>query len=247
VFAEDEARLLVSVARTPDELAEMVDRRVAGLPLEHVLGWAEFCGLRIAVEPGVFVPRRRTEFLVRHAVALARPGEVILDLCCGAGAMGAALAAAVPRAEVHAADIDPAAIRCARRNIAGPRGHVCEGDLYAPLPGALRGRVGILVANVPYVPTGEIRFLPPEARAHEPLLALDGGTDGLDVLRRVAGGAPGWLAPGGHLLIETSDRQAPLAAEIFAADGLTPQVVSNAELDATVVIGRLQGRSEAGE
>jgi release factor glutamine methyltransferase len=247
VFAEDEARLLISAARTPDELAEMVDRRVAGLPLEQVLGWAEFCGLRIAVEPGVFVPRRRTEFLVRHAVALARPGQVIVDLCCGAGAIGAALAAAVPGAEVHAADIDPAAVRCARRNIPGPRGHAYEGDLYAPLPGALRGRAGILVANVPYVPSGEIPFLPPEARAHEPLLALDGGADGLDVLRRVVAGAQGWLAPGGHLLIETSDRQAPLAAEIFAASGLTPQVAACAELDATVVIGRLQGRSEPGE
>jgi release factor glutamine methyltransferase len=245
VFAEDEARLLTSAARTPVQLCEMLDRRVAGLPLEQVIGWAEFCGLRIAVDPGVFVPRRRTEILARHAVALAQPGQVIVDLCCGAGAIGAALAAAVPRAEVHAADIDPAAVRCARRNIPGPRGHVYEGDLYAPLPGALRGRVGILAANVPYVPSGQIRFLPPEARAHEPPLALDGGTDGLDVLRRVAAGAPQWLAPGGHLLIETSDRQARQAAEIFAADGLTPRVARSAEFDATIVIGRLQGRSEA--
>jgi release factor glutamine methyltransferase len=237
VFAEDEARMLASAARTPGELAGLVDRRAAGLPLEHVLGWAEFCGLRIAVDPGVFVPRRRTEFLVRQAVANAWPGDVIVDLCCGAGAIGAALAAAVPHAEVHAADIDPAAVRCARRNIQGSR--VYQGDLYAPLPGALRGRVGILVANVPYVPTGEISLLPPEARAHEPLLALDGGADGLDVLRRVAAGAAGWLAPGGHLLIETSDRQAPRAADAFAASGLTSTTASSADLDATVVIGHL--------
>jgi release factor glutamine methyltransferase len=98
VFAEDEARLLISAARTPAELDAMVARRTAGLPLEQVLGWAEFCGLRIAVAPGVFVPRRRTEFLVRQAAELARPGAVIVDLCCGAGAIGAALAAAVPRA-----------------------------------------------------------------------------------------------------------------------------------------------------
>jgi release factor glutamine methyltransferase len=238
VFAEDEARLLVSAASTPAELADMVDRRVAGLPLEHVLGWAEFCGLRIAVGPGVFVPRRRTEFLVRHAMGLARPGEVIVDLCCGAGAIGAALAAAVPGAEVHATDIDPAAVRCARRNLPGSPARVYQGDLYDPLPDALRGRVGILVANVPYVPTGEIAFLPPEARAHEPASALDGGPDGLDVLRRVAARAPGWLAPGGHLLIETSDRQAPRAAEAFAAGGLTAQVATSADSDATVVIGR---------
>ena len=175
VFAEDEARLLMSTARTPAELDAMVGRRVAGLPLEQVLGWAEFCGLRIIVAPGVFVPRRRTEFLVRQAAALARPGDVIVDLCCGAGAIGAALAAAVDRAEVHAADIDAAAVRCARRNLPGPRRHVYRGDLYEPLPAGLRGRVAVLAANVPYVPTGEIGFLPPEARAHEPRAALDGG------------------------------------------------------------------------
>jgi release factor glutamine methyltransferase len=236
VFAEDEARLLMSTARTPAELDAMVNRRAAGLPLEQVLGWAEFCGLRITVTPGVFVPRRRTEFLVRQAVALARPGDVIVDLCCGAGAIAAALAAAVDQAEMHAADIDPAAVRCARQNVPG---HVYQGDLYAPLPAGLRGRVAVLVANVPYVPTDEIGFLPPEARAHERRAALDGGPDGLDVLRRVAAGAPGWLAPGGHLLIETSERQAPSAQAAFAASGLTTRVASAADLDATVVIGRL--------
>src|SRR5215472_12439114 len=220
VFAEDEAQLLVSAATTLAELSVMVDRRAAGEPLEHVLGWAEFCGLRIAVDPGVFVPRRRTEFLVQEAVTLARPQDIIVDLCCGAGAIGAALAAAVDRAEVHAVDIDPGAVRCARRNVPGP---VYQGDLYQPLPARLRGRVAILAANVPYVPTGEIGFLPPEARAHEPRVALDGGTDGLDVLRRVAAGAPDWLASGGHLLIETSERQAPEAAAAFAASGLTVQ------------------------
>jgi release factor glutamine methyltransferase len=213
----------------------MVERRACGLPLEHVLGWAEFRGLRIAVTPGVFVPRKRTEFLAGQAIALARPGDVVVDLCCGAGAIGAALAAAVDRAEVHAADIDHAAVRCARRNI--PGGHVYQGDLYDPLPEGLRGRVAVLTANVPYVPTGEIGFLPPEARAHEPLAALDGGPDGLDVLRRVAAGAPGWLRPGGHLLIETSERQAQAAAAAFAASGLTTRVASSAEEYATVIVG----------
>jgi release factor glutamine methyltransferase len=188
------------------------------------------------VAPGVFVPRRRTEFLVREAVARARPGDVIVDLCCGAGAIGAALAAAVDRAEVHAADIDPAAVRCARRNL--PADRVYQGDLYDALPAGLRGRIAILAANVPYVPTPEIAFLPPEARAHEPRAALDGGADGLDVLRRVAAGAGAWLAPGGHLLSETSERQAPLAEAAFAASGLTARVASSADLDATVVIGR---------
>jgi release factor glutamine methyltransferase len=238
VFAEDEARLLVSTARTPAELDAMVGRRVAGLPLEQVLGWAEFCGLRITVAPGVFVPRRRTEFLVRQAAAVARPGDVIVDLCCGAGAIGAALAAAVDRAEVHAADIDAAAVCCARRNLPGPWGHVYLGDLYEPLPAGLRGRVAVLAANVPYVPTGEIGFLPPEARVHEPRAALDGGADGLGVLRRVAADAPGWLAPGGHLLIEIGQRQAALDEAAFAACGLTARVASSADLGAAVVIGQ---------
>jgi release factor glutamine methyltransferase len=250
VFAEDEARLLISAARTPAELAAMVDRRVAGLPLEHVIGWAEFCGLRIAVDPGVFIPRRRTEFLVGQAVALARqPGQsaagrpaarprpVVVDLCCGSGAIGAAVVAGLGQAELHAADIDPAAVACARRNVAAAGGQVYQGDLYQPLPGTLRDRVRILVANVPYVPSGEIELLPPEARCYEARVALDGGPDGLDVLRRVTAAAPLWLAPGGHLLFETSERQAPRAAGIVARDGLIPRVASSGELNATVVIG----------
>jgi release factor glutamine methyltransferase len=233
--------LLIATARTPAGLAAMVDRRVTGLPLEHVLGWAEFCELRIAVDPGVFVPRRRTEFLVRRAAALARPGTVVVDLCCGSGAVGAALAAALDGIELYAADIDPAAVRCARRNIAPAGGRAYAGDLFEPLPATLRGRVGVLAANVPYVPSGAVGLLPPEARDHEPLMALDGGADGLAVMRRVAAAAPRWLAPGGHLLVETSERQAPPAAEVFARSGLVPQVTHSEEHDATVVIGTAPG------
>ena len=262
VFAEDEARLRVSAARTPADLDAMVDQRVAGAPLEHVIGWADFCGLRIAVGPGVFVPRRRTEFLVRQAVDLARqaasPGQagspgsaasparpapppvqrqvVVVDLCCGSGAVGAALAAALGQVELHATDVDPAAVACARRNVAAGGGQVYEGDLYEPLPATLRGRVDILAANVPYVPTEEIGLLPPEARVHEPRVALDGGADGLDVLRRVSAAAPLWLAPGGRLLFETSQRQTPQAVAAVARDGLIPRVASSDELNATVVI-----------
>ena len=265
VFAEDEARLLISAARTPGDLAAMVDRRAAGQPLEHVLGWAEFCGLRIAVDPGVFIPRRRTEFLVQQAADLARrdadlarreagpartgdtgparPGPVVVvDLCCGSGAVGAALAAAVNPVELHAADIDPAAVRCARRNIAAAGGQVYQGDLYAPLPARLRGRVDILAANVPYVPTGAVGLLPPEARVHEPRVALDGGADGLDVLRRVTAAAPQWLAPGGHLLAEASEGQAPQAAEAMARRGLVPRLARSSALNTTVVIGTRPSR-----
>jgi release factor glutamine methyltransferase len=241
VFAEDEARLLISAARTSADLSAMVDRRAAGMPLEQVLGWAEFCGLRIVLDPGVFVPRRRTEFLVRQAAALTQPGAAVVDLCCGSGAVGAALAAALDRVELHAVDVDPAAVRCARRNIAAAGGQVYEGDLYGPLPASLRGRVDVLVANAPYVPTNEIGLLPPEARIHEPTVALDGGADGLGILRRVMAAAPLWLAPDGHLLFETSERQVPQAVEAVAGRGLIPRVASSDELNATVVIGSRGG------
>ena len=236
VFAEDEAELLIAAAGTPAELAAMVERRASGLPLEHVVGWAGFCGLRIAVEPAVFVPRRRTEFLVRQAIAIAPPRPVIVDLCCGSGAVGTALAAALDRAELYAADIDPAAVRCARRNIGPAGGHVYQGDLFEALPAALRGRVDILAANVPYVPTGEVGLLPAEARLHEPRAALDGGADGLDVLRRVAAEAGLWLAEGGSLLVEISDQQEQAARDTTRRGGLVPRVARSPELAATVLI-----------
>ncbi|MEU0526308.1 putative protein N(5)-glutamine methyltransferase [Streptomyces niveus] len=246
VFAEDEARLLVSAADSPAALTEMVSRRTAGLPLEHVIGWAEFYGLRIAVDAGVFVPRRRTEFLVRQAAALihqtaARRPAVVVDLCCGSGALGAALlATAHGPVELYACDIDPAAVACARRNVAAG-GTVLEGDLFDALPDGLLSRIDILIANVPYVPTREVGLLPSEARDHEPLVALDGGADGLDVLRRVTAEAPHWLAPGGHLLFETSERQVPDAVGTVRGDGLAPRVVTSEEWEATVVVAQLRG------
>jgi release factor glutamine methyltransferase len=237
VFAEDEARLLVDTSPTPDDLAALVERRVAGEPLEHVLGWAEFCGRRVAVGPGVFVPRRRTELLVHLATALLRPGGVVVELCCGTAAVATALAASVPGLAVHAADVDPAAVRCARRNLDPFGGRVYEGDLDDPLPDELRGRVDVVVANAPYVPSAAIALMPPEARDHEPAVALDGGVDGLDVQRRVAAAGPRWLAPGGSLLVETSVRQAPLTVAAVSAAGLTPRVERDDDRDGTAVVG----------
>jgi release factor glutamine methyltransferase len=241
VFAEDEARVLAEAATTVAELERMVARRVAGTPLELVVGWAEFCGLRIVVEPGVFVPRRRSEFLVDVATARLRPGAVVVDLCCGSGAIGAALASRMAEVELHAADVDPVAVSCARGNVVAYGGEVHVGDLYDALPGRLRGRVDVLVANAPYVPTDELPLMPAEARLHEPQVALDGGGDGLDVVRRVALGAAEWLAAGsGVVLVETSRRQAPAAAGVFASNGLAPTVVGSEELNATVVVGELR-------
>ena len=214
VYAEDEARLLISAARTAADLSDMVARRAAGQPIEHVIGWAEFCGLRIAVDRGVFVPRRRTEFLVRQAAALARRADarrpaVVVDLCCGSGALGAALVAALGQVELHAADIDPAAVRCARRNIAAA-GQVYEGDLYDPLPATLRARVDILVANVPYVPAEEIGLLPAEARVHEARVALDGGAG--RPRRAAAGDRRGATLAGTGRAPADRDQRAPGAA-----------------------------------
>jgi release factor glutamine methyltransferase len=320
VFAEDEAAILVACAQSPGELEGMVAARVSGLPLEQVIGWAEFRGLRILVDPGVFVPRRRSEFLVETALSLCfRPGGpgmppiasharspgqpnpaaapsgepdvsgispaaglVVVDLCCGTGALGLAVLAAlngvggdkagmppergwagvisgVPGsisevsgaeisgaevsvaessgAKLHAADLDPAAVACARRNVEPAGGRVYHGDLFAPLPAAIRGRVSTLICNAPYVPTSEIGFMPPEARDHEARMALDGGADGLAVLRRAATQAPGWLAPGATMLVETSERQAPAMAGVMTAAGLLARVHADDEMGATVVTG----------
>jgi release factor glutamine methyltransferase len=239
VFAEEEAELLVGAATGPAELEALVARRVAGEPLEVLLGWVDFAGVRVAVAPGVFVPRQRTAYVVELALPALQPGSVVVDLCCGSGALGLALASAVPGMEVHAADISPEAVACARGNLMPVGGHVHLGDLDAPLPPALRGNVAVIVANVPYVPSDAVALMPPESRDHEPLFTVDGGADGLDVLRRVALLAPGWLAPGGRLFVETSEGQAPVAADAFATAGLRAAVHQDEERGATVVEGRL--------
>ncbi len=249
VFAEDEAGLLVDNAVSAEHLAAMVRRRITGEPLEYILGWTDFCGLRITVRPGVFVPRQRTALMVTEALELRRADRrrhgrgrsVILDLCCGAGAVGAALAARLPHCEIYAADIDPTAVACAQLNLP-PDARTFVGDLYAPLPSALRGRVDLLVANAPYVPTDALRLMPPEARLHEPAVALDGGPDGLRMLGRLIADAPHWLSPGGHLLVESGADQAATVAERAVRSGLQPRVASSDQLGATVVIGTLPAR-----
>ncbi|SOD93556.1 putative protein N(5)-glutamine methyltransferase [Blastococcus haudaquaticus] len=235
VFAEEEAGLLLAGAQSATELEELVRRRVGGEPLEQLLGWAEFCGLRIAVAPGVFVPRRRSELLVEQAAALAPSSAVVVDLCCGSGAVAAALTAVLDRPEVHASDVDPAAVACARRNL--PQAQVHAGDLFDALPAALRGRVDVLVANVPYVPTAAIALMPPEARDHEPRVALDGGDDGLRVAGRVVAGAGQWLAAGGSLLFEVGEAQVSAATALVVDGGLVPRIVTDDETGATVVVG----------
>lgn len=166
---------------------------------------------------------------------------VIADLCCGTGAIGVAVARAVCAAELYAADIDPAAVACARRNVATVGGQAFQGDLFGAFPSSLRGRIDVLTVNAPYVPTDEIRFMPPEARLHEPRIALDGGPDGVGLHRRVAAQAADWLSAAGRLLIETSDQQAPLTAAAVSDGGLAATVVTDDDLEATVVIGAPAG------
>lgn len=229
VFAEAEAEVILASAVTSDEVERMVAQRVQGTPLEIVVGWAALGGIQFVVKPGVFVPRRRTEFLVELGRAL-RP-TVLLDLCCGSGAVGAAIGAA----ELHASDIDPVAVECARLNVDGS---VYLGDLFEPLPASLRGRVNLVSLIAPYVPRDEVGLLPREARLYEPTHTLDGGADGLDLVRRVAESVGEWLAPGGTLLTEVSERQTPSAVQAFAAAGLSAHVEHDEERWATVVVAR---------
>ncbi len=244
VFAEEEAELL---ADAPEEL---IARRVAGEPLETILGWVEFAGMRVSCRPGVFVPRVRSELLVRLAAEAlgadgghrrARPiSPRVLDLGCGTGALGAAVGARVPAAQIWAVDIDPAAVACARLNL--PTGRVLAGDLFEPLQMSSAAgeppRFEVIIANAPYVPTEQIPLMPPEARDHEHRVALDGGADGLAVQRRVIAAAPQWLTDGGILLVESSSGQASRTRHLMEQAGLRATIVSEEEIAATVVRGR---------
>ncbi len=238
VFAEDEARLLIEAGGNLDAL---LARRVAGEPLEHIVGWVDFDGLRVRVGAGVFVPRQRTRLLARQAISLLRPGMTLVEMCCGAAAVASLAAARTPGIGVHACDIDPVAVEYARANL-GQAGVVHRGDLFAALPGDLAGRIDVLAANAPYVPTDEIATMPPEARDHEPATALDGGPDGVDVHRRIAAEVSDWLAPAGSVLAERAQAQAALTAGALAGAGLRTTVRHDDDLAATVVIGTADER-----
>jgi release factor glutamine methyltransferase len=238
VFAEDEAALLFDAATSPADLERLVDLRVSGLPLEHVLGWVQFAGRRFVVEPGVFVPRRRTELLVRCALASLAPkaDPIVVEMCCGCAAIAATIAGEVPGASVYAADIDPAAVRCARQNVLPLGGQVFQGDLYEPLPQILQRHVDLIIADAPYVPTDGIELMPPEARDHEPRKALDGGPDGLDILRRVVVEAAPWLAPEATLIVEVSPSQVPALISAAESVGGKCQPVTDDDIGGSALV-----------
>ena len=211
-------------------LEALVERRLAHEPLQLVLGRWPFRTVELELVPGVFVPRRETEVVAGVAIDHARrlgPGAVVAEPCTGTGAITASLLAELDDVEVYATDRSPAAVAVARRNVAAvtragpsPRAHVMEGDLLAPLPARLRGRLDLLVANPPYLPSGDLEHLAPEVAEHDPPAALFGGLDGHEVVDRLLAAAARWLRPGGVVVLEIDDRRGEEACDAARAAGL---------------------------
>jgi release factor glutamine methyltransferase len=205
-----------------DAIGRLVAERARRVPLQHLTGWVAIGGITLVVGPGVFVPRPETELVAyraaRHLRAVAGPATAV-DLCTGSGAIACFLREAVPGARLLATEVDRAALAWARRNLGDRDVELLEGDLDEPLPEELHGRIDVLVANVPYVPSGQIPLLPHDVRVHEPLVALDGGAEGLDVFARVVERAGRWLAPGGWLICEIGDDQDDAATALLEKAG----------------------------
>jgi release factor glutamine methyltransferase len=209
--AAEADELIAVAAGDRDVLDDLVSRRMTGEPLAWLTGAVTFCDIRLFVDPGVYVPRNQTEQLARRAATLLPPAGTAVDLCTGVGAIAAVLAAAVPSARVMATELDEGAARCARRNGV----EVFEGFLDDPVPHELAHHVDVMTAVVPYVPTDSLRLLPRDVQAFEPRLALDGGTDGTDLLVEVARRSTRWLKPRGWLLLELGGDQASVMERLL--------------------------------
>jgi len=196
-------------------LEELVARRLTGEPLAWITGGTDFCGLRVRVHPGVYVPRSHSEGLARLAARRLRAGGLAIDLCTGSGAIARVLADAHPSARVLATDIDERAVACARIN----RVEALHGDLFAPLPAELEARADVVMAVVPYVPISDLALLQRDTLTFESAVPYDGGRDGLAVLRQVVAQAPRWLRPGGTLLLELGGGQAEALHDDLARHG----------------------------
>lgn len=226
VVPEEEAAELTEAAQgDPVTLQELVARRERGEPLAWLVGSLRFCGLTVAVDRGVYVPRWQSEPLALRAAALLPEDGAAVDLCTGTGAIALVLADRRRRARVVATEIDPPACDCARRNGV----EVYCGNLGAPLPPELWGRLDVVTAVVPYVPTGALRLLPPDVVAFEPLLALDGGPDGTDLLLAAARDAALLLRRGGTLALELGGEQADAIGPELARLGFAPAVTGRDE------------------
>lgn len=245
VFAEAEAAEVTRhVGADPARVAEVVAGRAAGIPLEHLLGVARFAGLDVELDPLVFVPRRRAEALVEHAIAhlRERPPGVVVDVGCGSGAIAAALTAALPDWQVVATELDPAAVPCARRNAETYGFTVYEGSWLTALPTDLAGRVDAVVGYLPHVPDAGLDLIHPDLRRHEADLAVAGGPDGLDGFRAVVAELPRWWSPDGFLLTLLAPEQAVAArrhVEQPAPDGPGLHLhVADVDDDAVVRVDR---------
>ncbi|AGP54990.1 peptide chain release factor N(5)-glutamine methyltransferase [Streptomyces sp. DSM 41524] len=200
---------------------EAVARREAREPLQHITGRAFFRYLELQVGPGVFVPRPETESVVGWAIDAVRAMDVveplIVDLCSGSGAIALALAQEVPRSRVHAVELDEGALRWARKNVEGSRVVLHHADALTALP-ELDGQVDLVISNPPYIPLTEWEYVAPEARDHDPQLALFSGEDGLDVIRGLERTAHRLLRPGGVVVIEHADTQGGQVPWIFTEE-----------------------------
>jgi len=222
-------------------LAAMVERRVHGEPLQYVLGSWSFRGIDLFVDPRVLVPRPETEITAEVAIAaVTRLGErrgrrspwsgtttsyTVVDLGTGSGALALALASELPDAEVWATDRSPDALAVARANLAGAgtaatRVRLVRGDWYEALPDSLRGALRLVVSNPPYLAERELDDLPPEVLHHEPREALVSGPTGLEAIERIVADAPGWLEPGGVLVVEVDTNRASAARQLALDAGL---------------------------
>lgn len=211
---------------------ELIQRRLRHEPTAYLLGHREFYNIDLLVGVGALIPRPDTEALVEEALRIAAglPAPVtIADVGCGTGAIGLAIAANLPSVRVYATDLYPAALDLARRNTdrlgLAERVDILEGDLLVPLPGP----VDIITTNLPYVESGEIPTLDPEVRLYEPREALDGGDDGLDLIRRFLVDVPRYLNPSGVLLMEMDPRQIARASAFAAkvVPGATIRIVQD--------------------
>ena len=203
-------------------LRDLVKRRRSFEPIAYLRGEREFYGLRFRVDKRVLVPRPDTETLVD--VALARSARLSmsmrqLDLCTGSGCVAIAMARQRPTAQVSASDLSPDALAVARDNALRLGAYSVAfyiGDLFAPFAGR---RFDVVTANPPYIPTGDLASLMPDVRDHEPHLALDGGADGLDLVRRIVAEAPDYLDEGGLLAIEVGAGEAPATVALLTERG----------------------------
>lgn len=233
---EEADELIAAAGGDGSALDAMVRRRLTGEPLAWITGTVEFCGARIRVDSGVFVPRWHTEPLVGRAAELLPPDGIGVDVCTGSGAVARVLAARRPQARVVGTDLDPTAVACARRN-----GVVAyAGDLFAPLPDELVGAVDVVIGAVPFVPTDELWLLQRDTFTFESPLAYDGGPDGCDILRRVVAESPPVLRAGGALLLALGGRQDELLRPDLERAGFTGvRVFTDEEGDVRGIEGTL--------